>query len=373
MVNFLDAFDLRNPRKKLYNEDDPFATGMDTSIETPDMLAQPSSNNSATSGPGEYSNSEGTDPYADPSTDEYLAHLRNRPRRAEHGSSVGRKIAGTALQALLGNDFGVANRPYTKAVEDWEDKGSGLKESAQIEQKGLIERRRRLNDVMRNQRVKREYDQRVAKTNQQHEVAMKRLSLIEDAGKRAQAENEERADRFKQIMDHKSWAESNIALPMVRNAQRRTDIAERAVDQRSDPRVNASEQARIDDEAIKLVSKDSRFAKYYVPADPMGRMLGNKKDQFNDVVEMDKYGKPKRDKAGNFVPKERMDEVTKSMLARALAQARDKIANKRRSDFSSPYGFDSLDWQMTNDPLGDDVFDYRQPSDPREDEHYDRP
>lgn len=340
MGDFLSNFDLRKPKKNKFDPFDNLFSG-DFSAplldKNPDTMFGPPAPNAASkldTGAVDSFNYGANDPmFAEPRTEDYLSHLTERPKHEEYKSSFGRKLGGGLLGALLGTDLGVTNKPYNEALQKWSDAGPGLKEGAQFEQKGLNVRRQRLNDLMRNQRANRDYQRKVDQANAEHEIALKRIETIKDANEQKKQELEERRRHFDRMMQYRTERDAQT-IPLQ---ARRTSAYEQSVANRTDKTLSGNEQMAIDKEAQRMVASDPRFAKFY----------DVKVGGFGDIVEKDPVGNDVIDpktKAPKI--KERMDETTQKMLTRALAVARERVANKKRSQYSSPYGFDSLDWEM---------------------------
>jgi len=274
--------------------------------------------------------------YAQPRTEEYLQHLRDQPKHEDYKSSVGRKIAGTALGMLLGNDFGVTEHPLHEATEKWSDAGAGLKEGAQLEQKDVIQRRLRLADMLRQVRAEANYSAKMSKMNLEHkdriqrlvELGLPTLELKKRMADEVAKQHGEVNDLRQQTFDEYKYQ----GRARLGQGQQRLNIAQ----ERSN-RVPPLDQARVEAFAHKEVAKDPRFAHWY----------DAKANDFGHIYELDNNGN-KVMRNGKPSIKEEMPQELVPMLKEALAKEKDKIVTKHRSNYAA----DTMSDQEMNDYLG---------------------
>lgn len=243
-----------------------------------------------------------------PKTDEYLSHLRNRPRPLDYPSSTGRKIGGSLLSALLGSDFGVSDAPIRRATEDWMASGSGLEEESQVEQKGLSEQRLSLKDIMTNQRAQRKVMLDMEKSNRDYQLRLRDLDRLEQQG--ANKEEIERQkmtlkdEQFNRAMEHRKRLLENVSIP------RR---------QQQDRLISPTQQRAIHDQAYRELGSDPRFSKWYNLQ--ANRFMEEITNPLTNEVE------------------ETIDEQTKRLIQQEILKKRAEISKKRQRD----YGLDLLE------------------------------
>lgn len=272
-----------------------------------------------------YSDS-GPSPFDTSNTDEYLSHLRERPRHDDYPGSKGRNILSGVMKALFGGDFGVGDAPHEKALRSWRDKGSGLKEAAAFEQTGLKEERLRRKDTLTAENKQKELELKIKKELNDVEQYGKTLSFLKD---------KEEARRLMDIrkaaaMEKMSGWREEIARGRLTNDNTRTSAYSRSVNR---PRVERPlpkhEQESIDKEARRIARNDPRLAKWYNP----------ETDEFNDIPELDKHGNQKLNKDGTKKYREKMDPATREMVARELAKHKEEVARRRRQSYIYKSGF----------------------------------
>lgn len=262
--------------------------------------------------------------YAQPRTEEYLQHLRERPVREDYPTSFGRKLGATLLSMITGTpNAAIANPKLNKARELWQDTGAGLKEGAQFEQKDIVQRRLRLADMLRQARAQNNYQAKMLKINNDH---MDRMQKIEELDKpeleRKKLRDQEMSRHYGEMSDLRKQAlqeQTYQGRARLAQGQQRLNIAQDRASQ-----VSPLDQARIEKQAHLEVAKDPRFGEWY----------NSKRDAFGDKIELDANG---NEVVRNGQPsvKEAMPDELKPMLQQALAAARDKVSKMHRSNYAA--------------------------------------
>lgn len=229
-----------------------------------------------------------------PRTEEYLGHLRGRPKHADYEGGTKRKIFGGVLGALFGDDFGVSNPGYERATRSWADKGTGLKEAAEFEQKGVRENRLRVKDQMLATRARDALKFKITQEindMKQFEINMSRLRDKDEAAKQIA---EYRAKTMARIAQHrKEFQDATLAFRArahsdnmaIRN--RNADTYAASVGGSGKKPIPASAQLKIREKALQEVADDPRFSKWWDPTLKKFADIPDPRDSEKMLEEMD--------------------------------------------------------------------------------------
>lgn len=250
--------------------------------------------------------------------DEFIAHLRKRPRRKDFKDSTTNKITSALAAGLTGSTLGLPGGKHREAIQDWEDEGYGLKEAATLEGSQNIQRRLGMGSLLSQRRAEKRYLLDVKKARDQFNRDTERTNIMKDDKKKAE-QHRLNTEAFKEKVfqateRHKGIQEADRA--------KRTGMIESRIGTKQDKPLDANKQAAIDKQAIKTVAADPRFAKWFDP-----NANGPGQGGFGDILKKGPDGNPTDE------VEEEMDEPTKVMLSAALARAKKKIANMKRSDY----------------------------------------
>lgn len=261
----------------------------------------------------------------EPRTERYLNYLREQPVQQEFDVSTGRRLLSSLVGALAGRETGLAVRDanFRNALQEWKQRGAGLQEGAEFEQKGLTEGRKLFSEYQKTRRAKDRLATRQQEIFDRHQRELKRLEFITDSTARRQAEIELNGETLRELAAMRAETGRMEAI----TSQGRLAAAQKAEERLAEiaGRIPPLEQKRARELAKTVVARDPRFSEFW----------DNEAKGFGDILKLDREGNPMIDEDGNEVIEKEMDPATREAIMTALAQAEKEILAKTRKIYFS--------------------------------------